>query len=77
MDITTSTILSQFPDPRVLSDSALEEIASKMRPYPTIPADPVGTTKAHNIAFTEDAAVSLPPHHCAFALGEETTKRAY
>ena len=52
---------------RAQLDTALENLALMIRPFPTLPADPQNPT--HHLAETNspDCALELPPAHCAFS----------
>ena len=51
---------------RVRLDNALQDLASKMREFSTLPADPQDPT--HHLAQSKssDCALQLPDAHCAF-----------
>ena len=54
------------PDPRSQLESEIQVLCDQMRDDPTLPADPEDATQPSRAALREDAAVELPPKHCAF-----------
>ena len=57
---------TQSPDPRCRLEAALAKVATFIRREPTVPADPQHPENPWPDALREDAAIQLPPKHCAF-----------
>ena len=53
-------------DPRDSLQQALELVAENLREDPTLPCDPLDSQRGDPDALREDAAIELPPKHCAF-----------
>ena len=51
---------------RAQLDNALQDLASKIRQFPTLPADPQDPTHHLTQSKSSDCALQLPAAHCAF-----------
>jgi len=54
------------PHPRAKIEAAIAALSKEIRDKPTIPADPANPLLPWEAALREDAAIQLPPKHCAF-----------
>ena len=60
-----ATNLKESPDPRAKRELDLLMLASRIRDFPTIPADPDNATDAWHAALSDEMAIELPTVHCS------------
>ena len=58
--------LEESPDPRAKRELALQKLATHIRDFPTIPADPENVSEVWQAALSDEMAVELPTVHCSF-----------
>ena len=58
--------LKKSPDPRAKRELDFQTLVTRIRDYPTIPADPENNSEAWLAALADDMAIELPTVHCSF-----------
>ena len=58
--------LKKSHDPRAKRELDLLSLATRIRDYPTLPADPENSSQVWQSALSDEMAIELPTVHCSF-----------
>ena len=58
--------LKKSPDFRAKRELDLLSLATRIRDYPTLPADPENSSQVWQSALSDEMAIELPTVHCSF-----------